>query len=449
MTFGKRGGGSGEQDRRASVLAEPARLELIDLPLLESLASRLTPLDAPRAPRLLEQCVMLREIARRNGQRPRLLQAAAAAERAARSVEGTHDHDALRIFAAARLQQALCALERSRLFAEEGALDDARLHLSAAEVALAAFPRAGGGPFSGPNLMRARLAATTALAAGDTLATAACVKTFDAAITALDRRFVASGAGLHDVALARCERAELVISLGESLKDAGYLQDAASAMEALCEDLDPDYLPQSLARAQILRGTALRALGDCTGEAQQMKAAAGAFRAALDTIPVGHHPLDRARAAHGLGLAFQGLAELTSDARLYRPAMFAMDRALMELPPHGLPMRAAVAHDRAVCLARRAERSGDLGALAEAEGAFKAELIEGRGADPVAWAVTQVALARIYEVRADLSEAPGERANAAYALTESLEVFADRGLKTLSDVAQTALERVRGRLTSS
>jgi hypothetical protein len=105
-----------------------------------------------------------------------------------------------------------------------------------------------------------------------------------------------------------------------------------------------------------------------------------------------------------------------------------------------------VAHDRAACLARRAERSGDLGGLAEAEGAFKAQLIEERsGEDAVAWALTQVALARIYEVRADLSDRPGERANAAFALTEALEVFSDRGLKTLSDVAQTALERVLSR----
>jgi len=105
-----------------------------------------------------------------------------------------------------------------------------------------------------------------------------------------------------------------------------------------------------------------------------------------------------------------------------------------------------VAHDRAACLARRAERSGDLGALAEAESAFKAELIEGgSGGDPVAWAVTQVALARIYEVRADLSDASGDRSKAAYALTEALDVFAERGLKSLSDVAQSALDRVRSR----
>ncbi len=449
MARGILGGGNGDHDRHASVLAEPARLELIDLPFLELLVTDIAPPGGQSPARLLEQCVMLREIARRNGQRPRLIQAAAAAERAAKAVRGGDDHDAIRIFAAARLQQALCGLERTRLFAEAEGLSDARVHLTAAERALEDLPRAGGGAFGGPNLLRARLTATTALAAGDSHAMAATVKVFDAAIVALDRRLRTSGAGLHDLALVRCERAELVIGLGQHLKDGAYLQDAISAMDALCEDLDQDYLPQSLARALILRGTALRALGECNGEAQLMKAAAGAFRAALDAIPVGHNPMDRARAAHGLGLALQGLAEVASDLRMYRPALFALDRALIELPHHDLPLRAVVAHDRAACLARRAERSGDLGALAEAEGAFKAELVKGRGCDTVAWAVTQVALARIYEVRADLSNGPGERANAAYALTEALEVFAERGLKTLCDVAQTALERVRSRLIPS
>jgi len=446
MAREKLGGGYGDEERQVSVLADPARLELIDLPLLETLVCDSPPPGSQRPARWLEHCVMLREIARRNGQRPRLIQAAAAAERAAQSVQKGQDRDSLRIFAAARLQLALCALERWRLFAEEDGLENSRAHLNAAKCALDHAPSGSRGAFSGPNLMHARLMAATALSADDRAALTAAITAFDTAISVLDSRFRASNTGLQDLAMARCERTELVISMGQRFKDAALLQGAAKVMEALSSGLDPDYLPQSYARVQILRGTALRALGDCTGEAHLMKAAAGAFRAALDAIPVRHNPLERARAAHGLGLAFQGLAEAASDTRLYRPALFAMDRALIELPRHGLPLRAVVAHDRATCLARRAERSGDLGALAEAEGAFKAELIDGGvNSDPVAWALTQVALARIYEVRADLTEASNERAKAAYALTEALEVFADRGLKSLSDVAQTALERVRSR----
>ncbi len=447
-------GGHSDRDPRLSVLADPARLELMDLSLLEALVAQTAPSGPERAPRLLEQCVMLQEIARRNGQRPRLIQAAAVAERAVRSMQtdgpgrdifgqdrGREDQDAVRIVAAARLQQALCALERWRLFAEADGLEDARSHLAAAEQALGARCSR----FSGPNLINTRLTAAYATTADDGAVIAAACGAFDEAIAALDRRVRSSGGGMHDLALARCERAELLISLGQRFKDAAFLHATAKDMEALCADLDPDYLPQSLARAQCLRGTALRALGDSTGEAHLMKAAAAAFRSALDALPSGHSPLDRARAAHGLGLALQGLAEAAGDVRLYRSALFAMDRALLELPRPGLPLRAIVAHDRAACLARRAERSGDLGGLAEAEGAFKAELREGQGQGAVAWALTQVALARIYEVRADLAQAPAERSKAAYALIEALDVFAERGLKSLSDVAQAALERVRDR----
>jgi hypothetical protein len=37
----------------------------------------------------------------------------------------------------------------------------------------------------------------------------------------------------------------------------------------------------------------------------------------------------------------------------------------------------------------------------------------------------------------------GERADAAFALASALEVFAERGLRSLSDMALTALERVK------
>ncbi len=181
-----------------------------------------------------------------------------------------------------------------------------------------------------------------------------------------------------------------------------------------------------------------------------MKEAAGAYRAALDAVPIGHSPLDRARAAHGLGLALQGMAEIAGDPRLYPSAIHALDRALADLPTEGLPLRAVVAHHRAALSARQAERNGDIPALAEAEATFKAELSQ-RSAqnDPVAWAVTQVALARIYEVRADLTGRSQERLKAGFALTEALDVFAERGLKSLSDVAQAALDRLKGARSAS
>jgi tetratricopeptide (TPR) repeat protein len=440
MSSGKAGGRAGSDDR-SSILADPARLELLDLPLLEKLVT--TPLisGGTRALHLLEQALMLREIARRNGRRPRLLQAGALAERAAQAAR-----DNPQVFAAARLQQAHCALERGRLFADEDGPPAAHAHLKEVERTLVNMV----GRFNGPNLLRARLVATQSLALDDRTGMCDALSLFETAITAAEARFKATGAHGHDLALAKSERAELLITMGQRFKDATLLQRAARDLAALCDQLEPNYLPLSLCRAETLRGAALRALGDCTGEARLMKEAAGAYRAALDAVPIGHSPLDRARAAHGLGLALQGMAEIAGDPRLYPSAIHALDRALADLPTEGLPLRAVVVHHRAALSARQAERNGDIPALAEAEATFKAELSQ-RSAqnDPVAWAVTQVALARIYEVRADLTGRSQERLKAGFALTEALDVFAERGLKSLSDVAQAALDRLKGARSAS
>ena len=105
-----------------------------------------------------------------------------------------------------------------------------------------------------------------------------------------------------------------------------------------------------------------------------------------------------------------------------------------------------IAYDRAACLARRAEKSGDVSALREAEGVFRADLAaRSAQADPVGWAVVQVALARVYQARAKLTGETVELSDAAFALTEALEVFTDHGQPTLAQVALTTLEAIQGR----
>ena len=91
-------------------------------------------------------------------------------------------------------------------------------------------------------------------------------------------------------------------------------------------------------------------------------------------------------------------------------------------------------------------RSGNAQALAEAETVFRADLA-GRvaGRDPVGWAVVQVALARRYQARAALQGDAGELADAAFALTEALEVFTDHGQRSLAQIALAALERAKGK----
>jgi hypothetical protein len=50
------------------------------------------------------------------------------------------------------------------------------------------------------------------------------------------------------------------------------------------------------------------------------------------------------------------------------------------------------------------------------------------------------------EAQAALRPDTGERADAAFALTSALDVFSERGLRTLSDAALTALERLKERV---
>jgi hypothetical protein len=108
-----------------------------------------------------------------------------------------------------------------------------------------------------------------------------------------------------------------------------------------------------------------------------------------------------------------------------------------------LAARAVLANNRAGCLARRAERSGDLVVLAQAEAAFRAELTEGPARlDPLAWAVAQLNLARIYEARDEIRGTVNGREPALLALSEALDVFAERGLKSLSETAQAAMARL-------
>jgi hypothetical protein len=103
-----------------------------------------------------------------------------------------------------------------------------------------------------------------------------------------------------------------------------------------------------------------------------------------------------------------------------------------------------VIHDRAACVARRAERTGDPAALDRAEASFRAQLSGGTAvSDPISWAVTQLALARVYDIRAVFEGELAPPSETAFALTEAQEVFQEHGLKALADLAEDALVRIR------
>ena len=440
MGLGRIVGGRNRERRRGSLLAEPGRLELLSVAALADLlparALHGEPVVELRAVAALDHAVLERELARRTGDPRRLAQAVEAAALAAR--DGRSEP---RLYAAARLQAALCALAACELFGEADAGARAEAALSEAEDALGCAH----GRLGGPGLVRARLASAKAMAAQDRDAVVGVAALFDEAAGALEARVRATGAGEPEWAAALCEKADLMLGVGSARKDAGLLDRVARDMSALASRLDAVRLPLSWMRAQTLQGSGLRALGEITGEARLMKDAAVALGAAFDAIPGGHSPLDRARAAHGLGLALQGLAEASGDRRAFGSAQAAFDKALSEMGSAQTPLRCIIAYDRADGLARSAERSGDRAALAEAEAVFRADLAARQASrDPVGWAVVQMALARIYHARAELDGGQTELADAAFALTAALEVFTEHGQASLARAALTALERVRG-----
>jgi tetratricopeptide (TPR) repeat protein len=228
------------------------------------------------------------------------------------------------------------------------------------------------------------------------------------------------------------------------LREPKLVERARGDMASLGERLDPAYEPLSWARARELEGAARVAEGDSAGRAEPIVQGARLLADAAAQTPEDHSPLDWARLQATLGQGLMSLGEAADSEPALTGAQAAFDRAqrIYDRRP-ALQARSILANNRAACLAKRAERSGDLVALAQAEAAFKAELTEGPArSDPLAWAVAQLNLARVYEARDEIRGTADGRESAVLALSEALEVFTDRGLKTLAEAAQAALSRL-------
>jgi hypothetical protein len=430
----------GREQRGTGLWADAAALELLPLATLrrEAATAGLTAHQADKRDRplkLLGYAGLLREIARRTGEAEVLSKAAAAAARAAREADR-------RLIPLIRLEQAATARLSAHLFSDAKAAKAAGEFLKEAEAAV-----------SGPQdeltvrrlAVRAGLEAAASLAARDLDQAANAASSLDAAVERLDAWTKVHGAGQAEAAAVRCDRADFLIGFGGRLKDKGLLTRAESDLSQLARQLDPAYLPLTWARTEALRGAALAALGDLSGDAKTLTEAVRALAAAAEHADFEHSPLDRARISHSLALALQALAEACDDDGMFDHAMGAFDQAVVAISAgQAKPLAAMIVHDRAVCVARRAERHGDAAALARAEEAFRSELASlDASADPVAWAVTQLALGRVYVAQSGLLGGELPPPQAALALTESLEVFTERGMKTLAEAAQAGLERLR------
>ena len=417
----------------AGVLADgPARMELVDAATLNAEADGLaravaTGSQQERGEALMLRSGLLREHSRRTGSPEALARAAEDADRAQRLLPAPRAADA-------RLDLALCALQAAEQFGDVAALEAAEQRLGEVNA----------GDAMRSSLFKARRHAAQARAAGlhailrrDLDLSIAAAQTCDEAVGGIDR-LARRDLGLRsEAALARVARAELLTAFAVQLKEAHLAAQAADDLAQVSDRLDPESAPLTFARVETQRGEALCALGELTGDAAALAEAAAALCEARDAAPAGWSPVDRARAGRALAHARQALAEATEEAALFDQAAEAFDAALADLDGlHGLPLRAACAFDRALALARRAERVGDVRALSWAEGALKARLAaQDPGADPVSWAALQVALARIYGLKDEAAGGDAGRADAALALEAAIDVFTERGLKSLAEQA--------------
>jgi len=417
-------------------------LELLDLQMIvqegkaaDVAAGRVGTKD--KAQRRLESAIVWREIARRSGEAAVLRKAAATAEAAAEAFGRDRRPDG---WARARCEQAFCAMLGAELFGDEGL--NAAADLAFREARAAAR---GGLALPLADIGVAAIEAREQLAWGDSRAARAVVQRFGAPIAALQGLTRRCRAARLLAVEARLVLADILIAWGARLRDPEILNIARDEAERAGRGLDSSFEPLSWARAAALKGQAMALLGEVMGDVETLAQAVTALADVVGELSREHSPLDWARSQTALAQGLQALGEAGASERAYEQAVTCYDRAahvLRKTP--GLSLRAFGASNRALCLARSAELSGDLTVLDAAEAAFKIELTAlSARREPAAWALLQVNLARLYEARIDITgQDRGERAAAALALNGALDVFAELGLRSLSVIATEALERI-------
>ncbi len=420
---------------------DAALLELLDLKMLiaearaaDVASGRIGEKD--KAARELQAAGVWREVARRSGDVVALRKAAATAESAAAKFEADRRAQG---WARARVEQARCAMLGAELFGDDGLG-------AAAEVTLKDARRGQGSAAILAAAGLVTLSARKVLAQGQAEDVRAAARTFDEPLAALDAAGRRENALKIAAAETRAARADILAGAGQRLKDASLIRAAIADLDAATSHLDPTYEPIVWSRIDGQRAGCHVALGEMLGDVGMIADAVSALADALEGQPRDHSPLDWARSQTALALGLQSLGETGMSEQAFEKAVTCFDRAALALKrAPGLALRAVVASNRAICLARCAELTGDLAVLDAAEVAFKGELSTGpHHRDPVAWALIQVHLGRVYETRLEITgRDKGERAAAAVAFDAALEVFSDEGLRSLADIAAQGLARMR------
>ncbi|WP_269713955.1 hypothetical protein [Caulobacter sp. NIBR2454] len=444
--FGKAAEAGFQTPRDGLTGGDVSLLELLDIDMLSAearsadvAAGRISAKD--KGARLIEAAVIWREVARRTGDVAALRKAAAQAEAAVKTLEG---ENRLKEAARARCEQAACAMLGAELFGDEGLN-------AAAETVLSRAKAVGGANLAMAGALSAGLEGRRALSAGTPGAVLIAARAFDEPLAALDVLSRRSPAARLAAAEHRLTRADLLIGCAGQRAEPTLLDRAIETLDAAAAPLDAAYEPLTLARIAMARGSAQALLGELLLDTGLMAEGVETLVQAAKDFGPEQSPLDWARGQVLLGGALQILAETTTAEHLFEQAVTAFDRALSLLKnAPTLPLRAAAANNRAVCLARCAELTGDLTVLDVAEAGLRIELVGGTPRkDPLAWAVTQMNLARLYEARAEITgRDDGRLAAAATALAGAFDVFAEHGCRSMTDMAAQGLERLRAARTN-
>ena len=408
-------------------------LELLDMRLLQSEA-RSADMAAgrigarSRSLRLSEASAVGREVARRSGDVAALRKSASCAEQAAKLARQADRKPAL---TRALCEQVQTAFLGADLFGEDG------LNVAADYL----LGQAGTTPLV--LSLRVMLTARQAIAACPLETAQATAKAFDRILAGLRGK---TRPELCAAARLRCEKAEFLTGCGARLAEPQMIEQALTDLGLAFEAADSAYHPLTAARTLELRGLALLRLGEFKGDPVAILEALDGFSLAIDLITPDHSPLDWARLHHGHGVAFAALGETGESDVAFQRSLQAFNKAqaVLRAAPD-LALRAVVAQDRALCLVRRAEARGDRLALDEAEAILRGELAgQSPRPDPVAWAVLQLNLARIYMAQDALNRrGRNRRAQAGEALLAAMDVFSERGLRSLSVIADKALQELR------
>ena len=422
---------------------DPSLYELLNLKLLIAQGRHLD-VEAGRVSTknrftpYIESAQIWREYARRTGDPVALRRAANAAENAGKEAKTTDEA------VMAALEQAETCILGVELFETFDLLQSAENLLSGGRAAL------GGDEALKARLSQteARLLARLAAKAGveDLEPALAAMARIDRAIERADARVRTTGQARDriEAALARFERADLLMLVGLDRGDASLMRAVISDFEALAQRIDPDYEPVTHARVTLRLALAHVWAGQIDGDANALSEGVSLLSSEDGGPDYEHSPLDWVARNHALAMGLQALAELTQNDEVYEQALAVYDLTLKRPLQKHLAVRAQLTNNRAACIAGYAEKKGDLGALDKAEAAFKAELRAIRASeDPVGWAILQSNLGRLYVARGDITGFMIERAEAAYALEAAHEIFGEHGMKALAVAARETLDRVR------